>query len=116
MARTRTNLLGHQPCPGARGARICRWACGLGCVDTSVWLNQTLGDARLDDGRTRAQVVVGQAEFADVAVLNRADPIVAAVLRRLAPRARIRVGADGIEQALDNLYRDARRGRSDDPH
>ena len=86
------------------------------CVDSSVWLNQALGDAELDDGRTQAQVVVGQAEFADVAVLNRPNPIVAAVLRRLSPRARITVGADGIEHALGNLYRDARRGRSDDPH
>jgi G3E family GTPase len=41
---------------------------------------------------------------------------VAAVLRRLSPRARIHVGAEGIEHALGNLYRDARRGRSDDPH
>jgi G3E family GTPase len=86
------------------------------CVDAAVWLIEALGDAQLDDGRTGAQVVVGQAEFADVVVLNRADPFVAAVLRRLSPRARIRVGADGIEHALDNLYRDARRGRSDDPH
>ncbi len=58
------------------------------CVDSSVWLSQALGDAQLDDGRTVAQVVVGQAEFADVAVLNSANPIVAAVLRRLSPRAR----------------------------
>jgi G3E family GTPase len=86
------------------------------CVDSSVWLDQALGDSQLGDGRTRAQVVVGQAEFADVAVLNHADPFVAAVLRRLSPRALIRVGADGVEHALDNLYRDARRGRSDDPH
>ncbi len=86
------------------------------CVDASVWLGQALGDAGLDDGRTQAQVVVGQAEFADVAVLNRADPFVAAVLRRLSPRARIRVGAEGIEHALDYLFSDARRGRSDDPH
>ena len=86
------------------------------CVDASVWLSEALGDAGLDDGRTLAQVVVGQAEFADVVVLNRADPFVAGVLRRLSPRARIHVGADGIEHALDNLFRDARRGRSDDPH
>lgn len=86
------------------------------CVDSSAWLNQALGDAELDDGRTCAQVVVGQAEFADVAVLNRPDPFMAAVLRRLSPRARISVGTDGIEHTLDNLYRDARRGRSDDPH
>ncbi|MGB8387493.1 ribosome hibernation factor-recruiting GTPase MRF [Mycobacterium sp.] len=86
------------------------------CVDSSVWLSQALGDVLLDDGRTQAQVVVGQAEFADVAVLNRLDPILAAVLRRLSPRARIRVGAEGIENALGNLVRDARQGRSDDPH
>jgi G3E family GTPase len=86
------------------------------CVDSSGWLSQALGDAQLEDGRTRAQVVVGQAEFADVAVLNSANPIVAAVLRRLSPRARIHVGAEGIGQALDNLFVDARRGESDDPH
>ena len=86
------------------------------CVDSSVWLGQALGDAELDDGRTRAQVVVGQAEFADVVVLNRSDLYVAGVLRRLSPRACIRVGADDIEHALDNLAPDARRGRSDDPH
>jgi G3E family GTPase len=86
------------------------------CVDSSVWLSQALGDAELDDGRTQAQVVIGQAEFADVVVLNRPDPYVVGVLRRLSPRARIRVGADGIEHALDNLVPDPRRGRSDDPH
>lgn len=57
------------------------------CVDSSVWVSQALGDEELDDGRTQAQVVVGQAEFADVLVLNRADPFTAAALRRLAPRA-----------------------------
>ena len=58
------------------------------CVDSSAWLNTVLGDDELDDGRTRAQVVVGQAEFADLVVLNRPDPFLAAVLRRLSPRAR----------------------------
>src|ERR1700757_1896070 len=56
------------------------------CVDSSVWMSQALGDAQLDDGRTVAQVVVGQAECADVAVLNHADPFLAGVLRRLSPR------------------------------
>jgi G3E family GTPase len=86
------------------------------CVDSSEWLDQALGEDELDDGRTEAQVVIGQAEYADVVVLNRPNPFVAAVLRRLSPRARVRVGADGIESALNNLYRDARRGGSDDPH
>jgi G3E family GTPase len=86
------------------------------CVDSLSWLNQALGEGELDDGRTQAQVVIGQAEFADVVVLKRPEPFIVAVLRRLSPRARVRVGADGIEDALKNLYRDARRGRSDDPH
>jgi G3E family GTPase len=86
------------------------------CVDSLGWLNQALGEDELDDGRTQAQVVIGQAEFADVVVLKRPEPFVVAVLRRLSPRARVRVGAEGIEDALNNLYRDARCGRSDDPH
>ncbi|KDO92629.1 ribosome hibernation factor-recruiting GTPase MRF [Mycobacterium avium] len=86
------------------------------CVDSSTWLSQALGEDELDDGRTHAQVVIGQAEFADVVVLDHPNPFLAAVLRRLAPRARVRVGADGIDDALNNLYRDARRGRVDDPH
>jgi G3E family GTPase len=88
----------------------------VACVDSSEWIGQALGDAQLDDGRTVAQVVVAQAEFADVAVLNHADPFVAGALRRLSPRARVHVGADGIEQVLANLFRDARRGESDDPY
>ncbi|BBZ46221.1 ribosome hibernation factor-recruiting GTPase MRF [Mycobacterium parmense] len=88
----------------------------VSCLDTSVWLRQALGDDELDDGRTVAQVVVNQAEFADVAVLDRANPVAAAVLQRLSPRARVQVTAAGIEDALSDLHREARRGRSDDPH
>ncbi|ATA27446.1 hypothetical protein MLM_0504 [Mycobacterium lepraemurium] len=36
------------------------------CVDSSTWLSQALGEDELDGGRTHAQVVIGQAEFADV--------------------------------------------------
>lgn len=85
-------------------------------VDTATWLSQALGEEELDDGRTMAQVVVGQVEFADVAVLTRPDPETLAVVRRLAPRARVTVGTDRLELALAHLDIDARRGRSDDPH
>jgi G3E family GTPase len=86
------------------------------CVDTVDWLGQALGEGELSDGRTVAQVVVCQAEFADVLVLNHPDPATLAVLRRLAPRARITVGVDRVEMALAHLDDETRRGRSDHPH
>ncbi|MCT7657922.1 ribosome hibernation factor-recruiting GTPase MRF [Mycobacterium deserti] len=86
------------------------------CVDSSVWLSQAVGDDDLNDGRTVAQVVVGQAEFADALVLTEPHAETLAVLRRLAPRARLTVGAVRAETALANLEPDSRRGRSDNPH
>jgi G3E family GTPase len=86
------------------------------CVDTAKWLNQALGDAELDDGRTVAQVVVGQAEFADALVLTSPDPKTLSVLRRLSPMARITVGSQRVETALAHLEPGTRRGRSTLPH
>lgn len=86
------------------------------CVDTVDWLGQALGEDELSDGRTVAQAVVCQAEFADVLVLNRADPSTLAVLRRLAPRARITVGVERVEMSLAHVDDESRRGRSDHPH
>ena len=86
------------------------------CVETSGWLAQVLGDDELPDGRTVAQAVVGQAEFADLVVLDHPEPVTLAVLRRLAPRARITVGLARVEMALAHLDDDSRRGRSDHPH
>jgi G3E family GTPase len=88
----------------------------VNCVETADWLGQALGGDELQDGRTVAQVVVCQAEFADLLVLNSPDPATLAVLRRLAPRARMTVGVDRVEIALANLDDDSRRGRSDHPH
>ena len=88
----------------------------IASVDTSTWLAQGLGEGELDDGRTVAQVVVAQVEFADVVVLTRPHPETLAVCRRLAPRARITVGTSRLELALAHLEPDARRGRSDSPH
>jgi len=86
------------------------------CLDATAWLPQALGEQALDDGRTVAQVAVCQAEFADVIVIFDPDPTALAVLRRLAPRARITAGTDRLEQALSHLDADARRGHGDDPH
>ena len=86
------------------------------CVDSAHWLQQAVGDDELDDGRTVAQVVVGQAEFADVLVLSRPEPKTLAALRRLAPLSRITIGTARVEVALANLESGTRRGRSDNPH
>lgn len=85
-------------------------------IETRDWLGQALGAEELDDGRTLAQVVVGQAAGADVLVLDHPEPVTLAVLRRLAPRARITVGTGRLELALANLDDDSPRGRGDDPH
>jgi G3E family GTPase len=104
---------GYTDGPAARDVEI---AAVLVCVDSVTWLGRALGDVELNDGRTVAQVVVGQAEFADVLVLTAPEPTTLAVLRRLTPRARITVGVEHAELALAHLELDARRGRSDDPH
>jgi G3E family GTPase len=86
------------------------------CIDAVNWLTQAIGDDELDDGRTVAQVVVGQAEFADALVVTEPHAPSLAVLRRLAPRARLTVGSYRVETALGHLEPDSRRGRSDTPH
>lgn len=104
-------VLGH-----SRAARDVTVAAVVTTVDTATWLPQALGDAELDDGRTVAQVVVGQVEFSDVVVLNRPEPETLAVVRRLTPAARVTVGTERLNQALAHLEPQARRGRIDDPH
>ncbi|AGB22402.1 putative GTPase, G3E family [Mycobacterium sp. JS623] len=104
---------GFEDGPAVRDVRV---DAVVSTIDTPRWLRQALGDDELDDGRTTAQVVVGQAEFADVLVLTEPEPTTLSVLRRLAPRSRITVGTDWLEMALSHLEPDARRGRSSHPH
>ena len=104
---------GYVDGPAARDVAI---AGVITCVDAGEWLTHALCDDELADGRTAAQVVVGQAEFGDVIMLSYPEAVTLAVLRRLAPRSRITVGAERIELALANLDDESRRGRSDDPH
>ncbi|GAA1301766.1 ribosome hibernation factor-recruiting GTPase MRF [Saccharothrix xinjiangensis] len=95
-------------------------------IDAGTWLadatgEETLADRGLDaaegDERTVAQVVVGQAEFADAIVLTGAgaDPVLDAVLDRLNPRApRLDRRALDVTALLAAIPDDARRGRFDD--
>ncbi len=85
-------------------------------IEADTWLGHALSDDDLDDGRTIAQVVVGQAEFADVVVLNQPERTTLAVLKRLTPLARITVGNHNLEMALHHLDPRARRGADSDPH
>lgn len=88
----------------------------VNCIDTDNWLAEAVGDDELADERTVAQVVVGQAEFADVLVLTEPERTTLAVLKRLAPRSRITVGTKQLEMALRHLDKQARRGADFDPH
>lgn len=108
-------------------------------LDAATWLDDAGSDDALverglaltaDDERTVAQIVVGQAEFADVLVVGGRcagawDRVrLEAVLARLAPRARRVAVVDGpgegpeaeIDTLLDDLPGDARRGVPDDAH
>lgn len=104
---------GHPDGPASRDVDVAGVVVAL---DTTTWLSRALSDDDLADGRTVAQVEVCQAEFADVLVVAHPEPETMAVLRRLAPRARITAGVVHLELALANLENDARRGESDHPH
>ena len=66
--------------PAARDVEI---SAVVACLDTESWRGQALGDDELPDGRPVAQVVVGQAEFADVLVLTEPEHATLAILTRL---------------------------------
>lgn len=104
---------GYLDGPAARDVAI---EAVLNCVDATGWAANAVGDAELRDGRTVAQVLVGQAEFADVQVLTAPEPTTLTVLRRLAPRARITVGPERVEMALRHVEPESRRGRDGNPH
>jgi G3E family GTPase len=101
-------------------------------LDARTWLDDATGDEPVterglaelpDDDRTVAQVVVGQAEFADLLVHTGsvdawAQARVDAVLARLAPTA-LRSHVAGLDDDLVLLRRahaEARRGDPDDVH
>ncbi len=95
-------------------------------VDRTTWLADATGEATLaergmgateEDERTVAQVVVGQAEFADALVLTGAgdDPALSAVLDRLNPLApRQDLTELDVCALLAAIPGNARRGRFDD--
>lgn len=104
---------GYVDGPAARD--VCLQAT-VNTVDTEHWLSEALGDEVLDDDRTVAQVVVGQAEFADVLVVPVPHQETHEVLRRLAPRASVITDLGLLESTLGTLDPDARRGSDHDPH
>ncbi len=109
----RVTAAGFEPGSAARDVEI---TAVITTVDEMVWLAEALGDAVLPDGRTVAQAVVAQAEFADVLVCGQPPAQLNEVLARLNPRARVIANADAVEDALRKPPAGARRGRSDDPY
>jgi G3E family GTPase len=93
-------------------------------VDHATWLADATGDASLaergraaadGDERTVAQVVVGQAEFADAVVVTGDDPVLDAVLDRLNPLApRQNLAALDVPALFAAIPDTARRGGFDD--
>ncbi|MDX8035302.1 GTP-binding protein [Lentzea sp. BCCO 10_0856] len=94
-------------------------------IDSATWLADATGtDSLADRGmraaegdeRSVAQVVVGQAEFADALVLTGdSDPALAAVLDRLSPQApRQKLDELDVSALLGAIPATARRGEVDD--
>ena len=83
-------------------------------IDADRWVEQAVGDQELTDGRTVAQVVVSQAAFADVVVVDQPRPELMAILRRLAPLAHLMVQSARIESVLAAVGPHHRRGRRDE--
>ncbi|WP_246541090.1 ribosome hibernation factor-recruiting GTPase MRF [Mycobacterium spongiae] len=104
---------GYVDGPAARDVAI---QAVVSTVATSQWLIDALSADELDDDRTVAQVVVGQAEFADVLVLSEREYRTHAVLRRLTPRASIVVGVGLLPATLDAMKSNPRRDHDYDPH
>ena len=102
----------------------------IAVVDPATWLDDATGDVPISecglgavgDGRTLAQIVVGQVEFADAVVLaGVAEPWTAArvnaVLDRLAPGApRAALGDVEPLRLLTAIPSHAKRGAVDGPH
>ncbi|WP_099021130.1 ribosome hibernation factor-recruiting GTPase MRF [Mycolicibacterium palauense] len=104
---------GFEPGPAARDVVVAAVIAG---VDSTVWLAQALGDEELPDGRTVAQAVVAQVEFADVLVCSQPSEDLLAVLSRLNPSARVIANADVVGNVLQRLPAGDGRGRGKDPH
>ncbi len=121
----------HEPLDGVPVTDAVRLRGVITVLDTGSWLADATGARRVaeqgldrypDDDRMQAQLVVEQAEFADLLVhAGTTDPgrlaRTNAVLARLAPLAP-RLPLEQLDRRvlLDQLPPDARRGRPDAPH
>ena len=124
VARTRADLLGDQPRHGQRRPRLPgrpgrprrRRRSRPQLRGCRRWLPRALGD---DELRRRPDRRPGNGRAKPSSPMSWSCPTpmprTLAVLRRLAPIARITVGIDRVEMALAHLEPDTRRGRSDAP-
>lgn len=124
--------LAHMVIDGDPMAGIVTVQAVVTALDAARWLADATGEQRLaqrrlaaglEDGRTVAQLAVGQVEFADAVVVAGAAADVDtarrtdAVLDRLAPIApRVRATRLDIEALLAAVPPNSRRGRVDDSH
>lgn len=118
-------VVGQIDGPASRDVRV---ESVLTCVDAGTWLGDATDDDELDDGRTVAQIVVGQVDYAGALLVTGAadngweQAKLHAVLVRLAPGAPIAWGSNAespvtdIEKLLSQVPADARRGAVSDAH
>lgn len=113
-------VVGQIDGPASRDVRV---ESVVTCIDAQTWLDDATGDDELDDGRTVAQLAVGQVDYADALVVAGTggdgweQAKLHAVLARLAPGAPIAWGAGAdVERLLLQVRSDARRGVVNDAH
>jgi G3E family GTPase len=115
IAITHVSVHGAPGYPDAPAGHDVQISAVVTCLDGRRWLTQALSREELRVGRRLAQVVIEQAEFADVIVLSDPEPLTRVVLARLTPRAVYTGDGEGVEGAVGVLDRRARRGRRDHP-
>ncbi|MBB3035867.1 ribosome hibernation factor-recruiting GTPase MRF [Hoyosella altamirensis] len=127
-----SGMVGHVDGPAGQDIRV---DATVTCIDAATWLSDAMSDDTLDergivasndDDRTVAQVVVGQADFADAIVISGEandgweQAKLNAVLARLAPGAPVAWTGPGgnidAERLLANIPAHSRRGEITDAH
>lgn len=108
-------VVGQLDGPATRDVRV---DAVVACIDADTWLADATGDEAQGDDRTRAQVAVGQVEFADALLVRGMADLdswqqsrLSEVLAHMTPRAPVFGAGNNIEELILAVPNDARRRR-----